>query len=320
MNAFRSVICLFATFGFSIATYAYDLKDLAILGEYTLVKPDSKADIQRAELIYNSDNELVLRTERGPDDYRLSNPDRDGVVFKGEDEANCDGGEYTCSYDSSTVIKLLSTKDAYGNTIPQISIKIITSYAWRTDCGGLDDNGNDQPACEDDEQTYVLNWNKRLEYSIPFYTNFDNPPLQKMNKSCMERLKDVSFYDISPRYLNAYDICGYLNSFKYRDNFDAAFPYVLKDWVGGNQDQPSEKSAQEILAIFDQAKSLAKTYKANGKVTSQDLLEEIEKLKSYVLKANRFFVIPLDKYQDKIEFFAVNTNTKIIVKVEMRVR
>lgn len=324
MKSLTIALLLLTTWTLS-AQASYSLQDPEILGEYALAQSNTSSEVQKAELIYNSDNQLVVKTDRDEVEYELSEPDKNGVIYSGEDEPNCDGGESVCSYDSLTVIRLQTHQEKSGKESPQLSIEITKSYAWSEGCGGTDDSGNDQPACDDETSTYVLNWSKELAYSIPFYTNAEHPPvIKKMSETCLAAMKGVDF-DSETAYLGPYQICGgALVSFKYRDSLETAFPYFLKDWLGGNEKPPVEVSDVIVADLFDQSINLASKYKGKGTstITSSMIMEQIGRFKTQMLKQyDTFFNIPaMDKFDNKAKIIAVNTKEKTITLLEIKIK
>lgn len=301
---------------------SYKLDDPAILGEYKLVKNDKNSELLRAEIVFNTDNQLVVRTDRNDAEYELSPPDENNVVVQYEDEFNCGGEETTCSYDSLTEIKLLSAKNSQGKTIPQLSIEITVTYAWAEGCGGVDEEGNDQEACEDETTTYVLNWSKELSYSIPFYTNIEHPQnLLEVETQCKQQLDGIE-YDDATGYLGAYDVCGGLmKSFQFRDDFKTAFSYFLKDWLGGNEKNPAKVDVQLVKDYFSKARELAAQYTGKGKskITGAMIIEQIDALESVLSKYDTYYHIPpVGDFDNDAKFIGVDAKAKIITIFEIQ--
>ncbi|MCB9073604.1 MAG: hypothetical protein H6623_08275 [Bdellovibrionaceae bacterium] len=308
MRLLSIVIFIFAAATCSAQSKAWQIYDPAALGEYTLIKKNSKSDVQKAELIYNNDNQLVVRTDRFDQEYELSSGDKDGVVYTGEDEPNCDGGEDVCEYDLQTTIKLLSTT-VDGKEMPQLSIEITIANAW-------DEDGKDNYT-----NTYILNWSKTLPYAIPFYLNALVPEeAQALNQSCMENLKDIEYDFETTSYHSATDICPNPDYFTYRNDLDEAFPYLKNGWLGKKHaSQVQEVSKEDVKKlVFDAAKNLAQQYQAKkASLTSATIISEIEKIESYALNAgDRYFIYP--NYRS-MGMFIANTKNKTIVRLMIQV-
>lgn len=275
---------------------SYDLKDSSILGQYALTKANSASEVQTAELVYNNENKLVIRTERNESEYELSGPDSNDVIFDEEGEPNCGGEEERCLFDARTTIRLVGAT-VNGKTVPQLSITITVSDAW------IEDGSTDETT------TYVLNWSKSLPYAIPFYLYAEVPAdLKTLSANCKAKLETIKF-DTETGYLNSNDICPYTTAFQYRDDFDVAFEYLKKDWVG-SRSVLRELSRQEVKSlVFDRARALAAKYKTAGGITAQDIIAQLDLAEAYVLKADRVFAYEWGRHS---QFFVVDTSTKTI--------
>jgi|GEM_PF-2909212 len=318
MKSILTLLCLL-TFPAFAKTH-FDLNDKAILGTYKLVKPDKKSDLKTARIKINSSRKLVITTDRTDDEYELTGPDEKGVIYSDNSgEPNCDGDESSCSYDAAVEIKLGSTKGDDGD-IPQVKIEITVAYAWDKNCGEHDG----EKACKDDHFEYVLNWSGTNPDDVSYYKELKNTRLQKLSKACDDVMGDLFVETPRVNYFGR-DLCSApVSSFHYRSSFEEAFPYVLQEWLGGNQKQPEEVKASEVKALFARAKKLASLYKNDkaGKVTSEEMIAQVEKIEAEVLKYDRYFAVPLldretDSWQD---FFIVDTHASIISKLHLSVK
>ena len=279
----------------------YKLTDPAILGEYKLENANRKSEIKKAELVYNEDQVLVVRVDRNDEEYELSGPDKNGVVFEGEDECNAGSGdEPNCYYDAETIIKLDSVT-VRGETIPQLTIQI-------TVMDGYD---------EDYQKTtkYVLNWSRELNHAIPYYTNTKNPrALHQIIETCNRELNDLEYDDVT-RYTNTNDICPFARSVKYRD-LNKALAALQKTDLGEDMKEVTESEAKQL---FQQAKNLAKKYKGKGgsSVTPKKIVEQINKVEEYVLAADQIYYYP---FFDSAEFVIVNKDKKIITRFGIQIK
>ncbi len=307
MGEFMKIYLLlsFILFGSSVFAKNYELTDAAIRGEYKLVKTNSKSEIQKAEVVYNADNALVVRVERNDGEYELSEPNKNGVVFEGEDECNAGSGdEPNCYFDAKTIIKLQPVK-VRGEEIPQLTIEI-------TVMDGYDEN-------YEETITYVLNWSKSLDHAIPYYINIQSPPaLKQLSTACELELKDIG-YDSAAGYLNVYDICPHASTFQYREPFSKSFEALKKEWVGKNsKDSLEEITPKEAKQLFNKARALAKKYKKkkDSSVTSKKILAQIKKVEDYVLAADQIY---FHKYIRDAMFFVVDKDKKIISRFGIKI-
>jgi len=258
-----------------------DLKDSRILGLYELQPPNSKSDLQKAELIYNTDNALVVVVDRNDQEYELSAPNAQGVIFEGEDEPNCGGEETKCWYDSHTEIKLQMV-NVGGQEIPQLKIKITQSNAW-------DDKGED-----DTTITYVLNWTQPLDYAIPYYVNIANPPdLVRLASQCQAAMRDIEYED-GAGYLIYNDICPHAYSVQLREPFAKSLDYYLKELLPrkANRGFKEVTAAQLRTQVFEGARALARKYQPNdqGSPSRADVLEQIAKIEQYATQSELVYV------------------------------
>ena len=296
----------FAALSFTICAQAGpSIKDPALLGQYTLVKPNAKSELKTAKLVYNHDNVLVVMTDRNDSEYEISEPNEKGVIFDFQDEPNCDGDEPHCFYDSQVTVKLGSGKDVNDNAVPQILIEITVSDAW-------DDSGVSYT-----KETYVLNWSKALADANPYYLNVKAPAdLAALSKKCKATLAKIAFDD-KVSYLNSNDICPYVSAFEYRASFKDAFTQIKTDWVGEKQVSKVKllTPTQVKAEIFDKAKALAAKYKAKGPVTSKMIIEQINKIEAYVASKSKVYA-----YQSLrgMSMFVVDEETKIITHFDTR--
>jgi len=319
MKTLLTLICLLATPAF--AKNAYKLDDPAIMGSYKLAKADKKSDLQSARIGINSEKKLTLTEDRDDNEFELTGPDKNGVIYSDDSgEANCDGDESSCSYDASTKITLLSTTDKKGNVIPQIKIDIVVSYAWQSDCG----DGQDQPDCTDENYSYVLNWSNSNPDDVSPYTDIQNTRLQKAADACRKALGQ-DFIEIAKANYFAWDFCAApVASMSISTDFDTAFKSIEDVYVGGNQKNPKEISVDDVKDLFAQSTKLAKAYKDDGKdvkVTSADMQNQIQKIQAAVLEYDRFFAIPKMGDDDlNVYVFAYDTKAKIVSKFQILVK
>lgn len=285
------------------AKAAFQLNDEAILGQYTLVAQDANSEIQTAEIVYNNDNVLVVRTDRNDSEYELTGQDKSGVIVDFQDEPNCGGDEDFCGYDSQVTIKLLAA-NVNGEKVPQLSFEITVSNAW------------DEVGDEDETTTYVLNWSKTLPYQIPFYLNIEtSADIKKISDDCQAAIPDLEF-DSETGYLSNNDVCSRPYSVKYRDDVNEAMPYIIAGW--GNPEKTKLVTAQGLKKdYFGPAKALASKYKNDPKVTSAQIIEQLQILESFVLKADRVYAYQY--VDDNVTLFVVNEKTKIVSIVYFKV-
>lgn len=290
----------------TVQASTYDLGNPAILGQYTLATPDSSADLQKAELIYNNDNQLVVVTERNEEEYLLTGPNAGDVVYSGEGEPNCDGDEPTCYYDVETTIKLTSTTNTAGETIPQLAITITVSDAW------IEDGSSDATT------TYVLNWAKTLPYQIPYYVNVETPAdLKALVTSCNAVLGKLS-YDGATGYLNVNDVCPWVSAFQYREPQADAIENLLSGWVGSRQRASLRElnPAEVKTVVFDKARALASKYQAKDGIAPQDIVAQLDLVEAFTQKADRVYYVTSGRHA---ELFLVRETTKSIVRFQVAV-
>lgn len=302
---------LFSTFltimGFIGSVHAadFELKDSRILGLYKLVKADKKSDIQKAELIYNADNKLVVITDEDLE-YELSGPKGSGVIYDGNDEPNCGGEEKKCWYDSHTEIKLIKAI-VDGQEIPQLQIQITKSNAW------------DEQGTDDYTTTYVLNWDKTLDYAIPYYVNDLSPTdLENIVESCKRELKNIEFED-GAHYLGENDVCPYPHSVRLREPMNKALAYLFKDLSRGRKKPEIQKVTAEQLKknVFNKARRLAERYKParSGSATREDILAQIDKIEAYASRGDEIYTYP---FLRDTEMLVLDLKTKIVSRFNIR--
>lgn len=298
----------FAALSFSVlAQAAPSIKDASFLGQYNLVKADSKSELQSAKLVYNHSSTLVIQTDRNEDEYELSEPNKDGVIASVQGEPNCDGGEDVCTYDAEVVIKLLPGVNDKNETVPQLSIEITTDNAF-------DDSGNSQ-----DTQTYILNWTNKLDDAIPYYVEVETPAdIKAIAAQCSAALAKIQFDD-KVSYLNSNDVCPHPTSVVYRDSFDTAFKALKNEWVGEKQMSKIKllTPAQVKSEIFNKAKALARKYtgKVGGTVTAKDIVAQIEKIEGYVKSKDKVYAYPSVR---GMAMFVVDSKAQTIVQFDIR--
>lgn len=255
----------------------YDLTDEEILGLYTLETPNKKSQLQKAELIYNNDNVLVVTTDRNDSEYELSGPDKNGVIYEGEDEPNCDGDEPVCMFDSRTVITL--RKGVVGGVeTPQLAIEITESNAW-------DEYGKD-----DTTTIYILNWNKPLKHAIPYFVNIKVPAAEKLAESCAEALGHLERED-GADYTNSNDICPRPRSVQLRKSFDESLAAYMNYQTSGGRTKRDLKeltAAQMKRDVFNKVRAIARKYKPQkaNSASQADVLDQIDKIEDFVAQGD----------------------------------
>jgi hypothetical protein len=285
----------------SFAATNYKLDDPAILGEYALTPANKSAELQSVELIYNPSNELTLNTI--DNEYILTGPDKDGVIFEEDGEPNCDGDEGQCWYDVHTVARLGKVKNAAGEEVPQIGLEITRADAF-------DDSGKSEETL-----VYVFTWSKTLPYATPYYLETATPAdLAKINTDCMATLNRMTM-DINS-FTNPIDICPNPATYKYRDSIDDAFAYYIKSWYGPkSKDVKLLTPAQAKSKIFAKAKALARVYNGkSGPVDSKMLLDQINTVEAYALKADKIYFI---QYLKEANLYLVDLKEQTFTRISM---
>ena len=282
------------------AAATYDLKDESILGLYKIPQVLRSSEIKEAELIYNEDNVLVLRVDRNSQEYILEGPDTNGVVFTGDDEPNCDGGEEKCWYDSHTEIKLQKALVG-GREIPQLTIVITESNAW-------DDSHTD-----DVTTTHILNWSGKLDHSIPFYVNTETQePLAELAKSCGQELRNLR-YEPGSRYLSVNDVCPYPHSVQLREPIDTALTYFLQSRGGAtSRNRPQLVTTAALKRrVFNRARSIAKKYNPTRAEMPprEKIFEQIDKIEEYASKSDSIYTY---RFASDAIVIVVDLKTKIV--------
>lgn len=225
----------------STAATMPEATDPVLLGQYTLAKPDPKSDLKVASVIYNNANQLILNEDRLDTEYALTGPDKNGILYDGEDEPNCDGDESACYYDSRTLIKLAMIAKPDGSLIPQITISITSTNAFAED-GKVDESTTN----------YVLNWTNEIADAIPFYLNAKpSAAVAALMIDCETVVKPtVGHGGVG----NTREVCGAVSAYKFRSTFAEAFPYFLKSAKGTKAitvDKFKEKLQDQVDAIRD---------------------------------------------------------------------
>jgi len=275
----------------------YKLDDPAILGEYKLTKASKESEIQKVELIYSHDNELIVYTDRNDSQYPLTDPNKDGVVFEGEDEPNCGSGdEPSCYYDSRTTITLGKTT-VRGKEIPQLVISITQSDAY-------DDTG-----ANDFTTVYTLNWSKAMPDAIPYYLNAKDPSEWLNIKKRCEKV--VGPTDGFGGIASVWDICGLSDTVKYRETIEEAWPYFVKDNVSKNEKLVKLSTSDVKKRIF--GKMLAIIKKLDGrelKVSKQELKEQVMIQQEFIL--SKYDLFYHYQYFDTAYLIAIDKEGKLI--------
>lgn len=275
----------------------YKLDDPAILGEYKLAKANKGSEIQKVELIYSHDNELIVYADRNDSQYPLTDPNKDGVVFEGEDEPNCGSGdEPSCYYDARTTITLVKTT-VHGKEIPQLVISITQADAY-------DDTG-----ANDFTTIYTLNWSKKLPDAIPYYLNVKDPrDWQSIQKKC---LKTVEPTDGLGGISSVWDICGQSETVKYRETIEEAWPYYVKDNVSKNEKLVKLSPSDVKKRIFGKMLAIIKKLDERElKVSKEQLREQVKLQEEYVL--SKYSLFYHYQYVDTAYLIAIDKDGQLI--------
>ena len=291
---YPKLILIFAVSGaFAFAT---DQKqsDPKLLGEYHLLTPNAKSEIQWAQVKYNNDNDLVVLVDRNEEEYLVSDPLAEGIIYSEDGEPNCDGGEDACYFDVHTTIKMVDVPSGK----PRLSIELSVADAF------------DESGKSEEKTTYTLEWAKEIPDAIPFYTNQKHPTaLQNVLDACEAAVRPtVGFGGVSNTSL----ICTRPTSFAMRDPIDESFKYFLKDW--DSKHKSKEISAKEMQkTVFADAESAIKKLNASElKVSQAELINQNREIQNYILlNSNKFYFHP---YVRSTIVIAVNTESKHITR------
>jgi hypothetical protein len=291
----KSILLICSLISASAWASSYKLTDEDILGKYVLHKANKKSDVQWAEVKFNTDNKLVVITNRDDNQYELTGPDKNDLVFTGTDEANCDGDEPSCVYDAETKIWLSKVKGG-----PQLTIDISTDDAF-------DESGKSAETTE-----YLLDWDKDIPDAIPFYTNMKkNPkPVETLIAACKAAIKS----ELGKAISNAGEICSNPNSVKYRGDFDKAWKWFVNDWVGEHNAKDVKKySDKKLQGLFDkQIEEINKIAdKDLVKLSKADLVQQATKVQKYISENSDSVYVHL--VSGNVSVFSINEKAKIIV-------
>ena len=295
MKALSLILCLW-----SVSTFAaeYKLDDPAILGEYVLIHPNKKSEIEKAYIRYNHDNQLVVNVDRNDGEYPLSEPDKGSdVVYSGEDEPNCDGDEPACYYDSKIEIELTSTVAKSRQHLPKLTLTITETNAFDDDDAGT-------------TTTYELVWSKEIPDAIPFYVTAEPlTALARLNRECERVVKPTQYDGIG----QAKDICAYEGNYKYRDAFGPA----MADFLRNNSVRKDTKrtTPAALKKVFAQHITKIKNLKQKDlKVPKKDLVAQAKKVHEYILDSYKTFYTRKHSYGGDITVYAVNFEEQMITE------
>ena len=293
--------CLLSASSFSFAA-TYKLNNPVILGEYQLKKADKKSEVQKAELRYNVQNQLVVILDRNEQEFEISGPDKNGVIFEGTDEPNCDGDEPACYFDAETKITLTSTK-VNGDEVPQLVVEITVANAWKEDEAG-------------EKTTYVLNWVKELPNAIPFYTEAKNPrELDKVLTACKKVVEPtVGHGGVG----NEADICGLgIETYHYRGSVGQTLSYFKKERIVTKKRLIRLNEETLNTRVFAGAEAKIKALNPNElKVGRKALIAESRKLKNYILKTSD--IIYYYQFSNTAVLVTFNTGEQTITEYMIR--
>ncbi|MGE3759387.1 MAG: hypothetical protein AB7H97_16610 [Pseudobdellovibrionaceae bacterium] len=258
---------------FSVTTFAkgkgeiVDLKDQAILGKYEINVPTDDESLDSAELRISEDKKLTLYYNNN--EYELTGPDKNGVVYSGDDEPNCDGDEPTCYYDVHTTVWLKSAR-VKGKQTYQLQVEIERDDAF-------DETGKSMST-----EYYTLNWSEELANAIPFFTRANAPnELGELMENCNKAVEPTVGFGVS----NSNDICTFNSTFKYRSPEKTAIRELIKFYSGRNSKVQKITAAQLQALVFDKNEEIIKNLDDKKiKVPVKDLLAEARKVQKIILK------------------------------------
>ena len=276
----------------------FKLNDPSILGEYRLSRANKKSELQVAQIRYNVDNKLVVMVDRLDQEFELSGPDKNGVIYEGEDDPNCGSGdEPSCMFDANTKIRLVSAKVG-GEWIPQLIVEVTEVDAYVDGDAGTD-------------YKWVLNWSRSIPDAIPYYISAEVPKeFARIIESCKKELKDESS-------VNEMDVCSFTRAYTYRGSETRAVNKYIKD--NARKDRKMKQISEKTLTgkIFAGVNAWI-----NG-LDQRDLKMKKSEILAQSKKIQNFIVENCDKiyfeqgYNDA-NLLCVNTEEARITHISLR--
>lgn len=266
-------ILFFVLVAFSVSAFAkgknelVDLKDPAILGKYQINVETKEETLNTAELRFSEDKKLTLYYNNN--EYELTGPDENGIVYDADDEPNCDGDEEVCMYDAHITIWLRNAT-VKGERTFQLQVELSTDDAF-------DETGKSMST-----EIYKLNWSEKLANAIPYFTRANDPKeLLALMESCNRVVEPTVGFGVP----NSNKICTHNSTFKYRSPEKTAIKELIKFYSGKASKVKKVTPAQLKALIFEKNEENIKKLNRNKiKVPIKDLLTEARKVQNLILK------------------------------------
>ncbi len=273
------------------------LGDAAILGQYELLKPTSKSGLNLAQVRINSENKLVVTTDLNDQEYELTGPDKNGVVYDGQDEPNCDGDEQRCLYDSRTIIKLTMENNAAGDVVPHLEIQI-------TETNAFDESGKDEA-----NYTWKLAWLKALPDSVSlFFKTANDAKTQAIYDHCEAVIAPSIGSGISSGF------CPTVYSYDLKATVAQSMKAIFHEESAKNVKVISADQLQEQIEL---AVKLVDKVERSGQRVSVALLQgELRAYADYTL--SNYDKIYFQQFADIAVIHASNSKTKTAIKFQFK--